>query len=290
MRKFVFFFGFFCMVSWPVFSQTYTIKFGDLPGGLEIKYEVKNANRIAGTIKNTSPVPIGCKSLFDKLYEYTEWDSRPRDDSRINLDAGASQEFSWNWPRLYLQQNINADINKIESLFHPDCYTGLSHKYAKRSDNKIFEWGTVTAAAANDRITLSLENNSDQPIEIDWNGSSFIDADRSAIKMIPSGVSVMSIASPLPKSAVRPHTQVDGYVTPILSLSTCMEACMLNTLLPSHVSPELAEKTVKKYSGKKISLFLQLIVEGKKTYVTLDFEVQSTSVILPPFSPKGVLF
>jgi hypothetical protein len=41
MRKFALIFRFLCAVSLPGFSETYTIKFGDLPGGLEIKYEVR---------------------------------------------------------------------------------------------------------------------------------------------------------------------------------------------------------------------------------------------------------
>jgi len=48
-RKFVLIFWFLCTVSAPVFSETYTIKFGDLPGGFEIKYEIKDSdNRIVG--------------------------------------------------------------------------------------------------------------------------------------------------------------------------------------------------------------------------------------------------
>lgn len=162
----------------------------------------------------------------------------------------------------------------------------LSHN----SDSKKFPWGAITASALPDRITLSLENNSDQPIEIDWNGSSFIDVDRLAIKMIPSRVSVRSIGSPFPKSVVRPHSKINESVTPMKSLSSCAEACFVNSLIPSQVSPELAEKTAKLYSGKKMSVYFQLIIDGKKTPATLDFEVQSMSIIPPPFSPKGTLF
>jgi hypothetical protein len=42
------------------------------------------------------------------------------------------------------------------------------------------------------------------------------------------------------------------------------------------------------YVGGKISLVLQLIIEGKKTPVTFDFEVKSMKAIQPRMAPKGL--
>jgi hypothetical protein len=276
MRKFVFIFGLFCTVSMPVFSETYTIKFGDLPGGLEIQYEI--TNRIVGKITNTSPVPIGCRSLEIKRIGATL--ALLLDSSEVNLDSGASQNISRENP--FFQ-------NKLESWAGKECYTGLSHEFINQSENKKFPWGTIagslkTLTGSASEVALSLENNSDQPIVIDWKESYFIDIDNST-----SRIGFMGVVGPyweIPYT-LSPRAAFQKELIPRKNIVSCTDGppCYL-PLIPSLIAPELAGKIMKDSTGKKISLVLQLTVEGKKTTVTLDFGLKSINAIRPKFAPK----
>jgi hypothetical protein len=271
MRKFALILGFLGAVSLPAFSQTFTFNFGDLPGGLEIKYE--RTGKIAGTIKNTSSVPIGCNHLYFGL-NYRSRESG--DDFRPNLDPGASQDFSW-------------DANATPYI--EDCHTGLSTEFKNKSEIKKFQWGTITGIPFNTDVSLSLQNDSDRPIEIDWNESSLIDYDNSSKTIIPAFFRSQYASTSIPNSVVPPRAKLNTRIAPRANYSGpfAMIGITLKPMIPSETIPGLAEKTMKEYAGKKMSLVLQLVIEGKKTPVTFDFEVKSIKAIKPELLPKGMM-
>jgi hypothetical protein len=286
---------FLCAVSFPAFSETHTIKFGDLPGGLEIQYEIKDShNLIIGTMKNTSPAPIGCYRFSARFNgSRTGWSLG--DDSRVLLDSGASQEFSWNKPSPRIMPNEKVAANKIDQWFGLECYTGFSNDYNNQSESKTFPWGNITVASTTligfswDGFKISLENNSDQPIEIDWDGSSIVDFNKSTKQIMPKWVSPNDMKKPIANTVAPPRAVLNETITPKNYRACGMGGWCLTPLVPSTVAPELAEKTMKDYAGKKISLILQLIIEGKKTPVTFDFEVKSMKAIQPRMAPKGMM-
>jgi hypothetical protein len=278
MRKLALILVFICTTSLPAFSETYTIKFGDLPGGLEIQYEITTS--IVGKITNTSTVPIGCRSLEIKRLGATF--PLLLDNSEVNLDSGASQNISRENP--FYQ-------NKLESWAGKECYTGLSHEFKNQSESKKFPWGTIDGSlktlngVVSEGVTLSLKNNSDQPIVIDWNESYFIDIDNSTSKIDFSGVVGWYAEIPY---TLSPRATFQKVLIPRKNRVMCSDYGVpcYQSLIPSLIAPELAGRIMKDSTEKKISLVLQLTVEGKKTRVTLDFGVKSINASQPKFPPK----
>jgi hypothetical protein len=277
-RTFVLILAFLCAVTVPAFSETYTIKFGDLPGGLEIQYEITTI--IVGKITNTSPVPIGCRRLEIKRLGATF--ALSLDNSEVNLDSGASQSISRENP--FYQ-------NKLESWVGKECYTGLRHEFKNQSESNKFPWGTITGSlktlsgSASEVIALSLENNSDQPIVIDWNESYFIDIDNATSRISFRGGTSRYVEIPYKLS---PRATFQKELIPRKNIVSCTDygaPCYL-PLIPSMIAPELAGKIMKDSTGIKISLVLQLAVEGKKTTATLDFGLKSINAIPPKFASK----
>jgi ankyrin repeat protein/beta-lactamase regulating signal transducer with metallopeptidase domain len=274
-------------------SKTYTMRFGDLPGGLEIKYAIETSdnNKLSGTIKNTSPVPIGCSRLYFKSVRYqsfseTWWGK----NFAVNLDPGASQDFSLEASSVQndVPEKI-ADAIDTGSWEKELCSTKLIVEFKDKAESKKFPWGTVTGFPRNMGIRLSLENNSDQKIEIDWNESSLIDFDKSAKKIIHRLLfppSPWDRSEPLPNSVVPPRAARDEEVN-LRDNYHGRRYSPISDLIPQLISPESAQWAVNYYPGKKMSLILQLIIEGKKTPVTFDFEVQSMSAKNPARSPIG---
>jgi hypothetical protein len=271
MRRFALIFGFLCTVSLPGFSETYTIKFGDLPGGLEIQYEI--TDRIVGKITNTSPVPIGCRNLEIKRIGATL--PLLLDNSEVHLDSGASQAISRENP--FFQ-------TKLESWAGKECYTGLVLEFKNQSDTKRYPWGKITGTVGDTFITVSLENNSEEPAVIDWNGSWFVDGDKSASRIALRRGNYLFDELP---QVVSPRTALQKEIVPRKNMSGCgMMAPCYRPLVPAIIAPELAEKAMKDYADGKISIVLQITIEGKKTSVPLDFEVKSIKAIQPRLSIK----
>jgi beta-lactamase regulating signal transducer with metallopeptidase domain len=258
-------------------SATYVIKFGDLHGGLEIQYEI--TDRIVGKITNTSPLPIGCRNLEVKRIGATL--PLLLEDSEVNLEAGASQNISRKNPFF---------PNERETWAGKECLTGLSYEFKNQSESNKFQWGSITGflkTITGYEIELSLENDSDQPIIIDWNGSSFTGVDHSTSGIInhkgwPSRYGEIS-------SIVSPRSTFHGVAIPSKNIvGGCSDYGVpcYNPLIPSLIAPELAGKIMNNSADNKISFALQLIIEGKKMPVTLDFEIKSIKAILPKFPPK----
>jgi len=266
-RKFLLILGFLCTVSLPVFSETFAIKFGDLPGGLEFQYE--GTGRIAGTIKNTTPVSIGCNTETN--------------DFQINLDPGAIQDFSWEKPPSYTLPKGNVDASEMRSWGGQSfrCDTELGLEYKNQSESKKFQWGTITGSPRREYIDLSLENNSDQPIEISWNESSLIDFDNSTKRGL---LHSRTRGESIPNSVVPPRAKFSEYIFPKENYHRDMIS-YISPPIESRVPPASAERLMKLYTGKKMSLVLQLIIEGKKTPVTLEFELKSVSTKKPLLHP-----
>jgi hypothetical protein len=233
-------------------------------------------DRIVGKIANTSPVPIGCRNLEIRRIGATL--PLLLNDSEVNLEPGASQNISRENP--FFQ-------NKLESWAGKECYTGLSHEYKNQSESKKFSWGTIAGSVEDTFIKLSLENNSDQPITIDWNGSYFVDVDKST-----SGINLRggNILNGELSQVVLPRTMFQKEIIPRKNMYGCgMLAPCYRPLIPSQIAPELAGKIMTDSTEKMISFVFQLIIEGKKTPVTLDYEIRSIKAILPKFAPKRLI-
>jgi hypothetical protein len=259
-------------------ASTYTKGFGDA-GGLVIQYEVVTTktdfspslvnNTVSGTMTNTTRFPIRCGAIYPIV-------SGTRHEGlgvfNVRLDAEASQAFRQDndW-----SSSTNVSAAGI-SGWSGECTTPLDYQFANRSVTKKFSGGILTGVVGKKQIGITVENNSALPIEIIWNDSSFIDMNRSAKRIFHSGVKYADREQSLPNTTIPPLAKVEDEVTPTANayfVEGRYGGWGEEPLFPSEVSPELAEKTMASLKGAKVALFLQLLIGGRKTPVTLLFEV-----------------
>jgi len=268
-------------------AASYTKQFGDA-GGLLVQYEVVTAkievssimveNSVSGTLTNTTKLPIRCTTI-DPIVSGTTY--RMLGLRNVALDAGASQTFSKDGD-VYSATNVStAGISGWEVA----CTTPLDYQFSNQEVSKNFSAGVITGVIGRKQIGITVENNSDQPIEIVWNDSSFIDMNRSAKRIFHSGVKYTDREQALPNTTVPPLAKVEDAAIPtsnVYFVEGRYGGWSERALFPSEVPPELAEKAMASMKGAKVALFLQLLIGGKKTPVTLLFEIAGVK----PGNPK----
>jgi hypothetical protein len=284
------------MTGFLVFSEvtacaaSYTKHFGDA-GGLLIEYEMTTTtpksrlvfkNIISGTLTNTMNVLIRC-TIEPIAPGYS---SAFRLDD-VALDAGASQTFSREASFLderSVLANKKASPPTIAG-WNAECSTPLDYEFSNQAVTTKFSAGVITGVIGRKGVAITVENNSDQPIEIVWNDSSFIDMNRSARRIFHYGVKYVDRDRALPNTMIPPLAKIEDAAIPTENLSLTegrFGGWTEAPLFPSEVSPELAERTIASMKGAKVALFLQLMVGEKKTPVTLLFEVAAVK----PGGPK----
>jgi hypothetical protein len=256
-------------------AATYTIPFGEA-GGLLIEYAVSTKreysvfrNTVSGKITNTTALPIQCVSI--EPYSAGGRVSSLLGLVGLRLPAGSSQSFS----RQDMASLTNISASGIAE-WKASCTTPLSYSFVGKNVSKGFAGGTVTAAISINQIALTVENNSDEPVEIAWNDSSFIDTTRSAKRIFHSGVKYADREQSLPNTVVPPLAKVEDAAVPAANVHFVegqYGGWRESPLLPAEVPPELADKAIASMKGAKVALFLQLVVAGKKQPISLVFEV-----------------
>ncbi len=162
------------------------------------------------------------------------------------------------------------------SAWKASCTTPLSYNFIEASAVKSFPGGTVTGSIGRTQIGITVENNSGEPIEIAWNDSSFIDMTRSAKRVFHTAVKYADREQSLPNTVIPPLAKVEDAAVPagsVYFVEGQYGGWRENPLLPDEIPPDLADKAMSSMKGAKVALFLQLLVSGKKTPVTLMFEV-----------------
>jgi hypothetical protein len=281
MRKTLLVAGFLVFSEANACAASYTKQFGDA-GGLLIQYEMttttpKNKfvfrNIISGTLTNTTKVLIHC-AVSPIVPGYSG--SVGLD---VTLEAGASQTFS----REASFENDNERIVRTKDIIGPSisgwnatCTTPLDYQFSSRAVTTRFSAGIITGVIGRKGIGITVENNSDQPIEIVWDDSSFVDMNRSAKRIFHAGVKYTDREQALPNTTIPPLAKIEDTAIPTEKVSFIggrYGEWTENPLFPSEVPPELAERTMSSMKGAKVALFLQLLVGEKKTPVTLLFEI-----------------
>jgi hypothetical protein len=259
-------------------AASYSKQFGDA-GRLLIQYEVVTTkleisyimveNSVSGTLTNTTKLPISCTRI-DPIVSGTAYMMLGL--RSVSLDAEASQKFS-NHDDVYSPTNVSrAGISGWEV----ECATPLDYQFSNQEVTKNFSAGVITGVIGRKQIGITVENNSDQPIEIVWNDSSFIDMNRSAKRIFHSGVKFTDREQALPNTTIPPLAKAEDAVIPAANVHFVegrYGGWTERPLFPSEVPPELAEKAMASMNGAKVALYLQLLIGGKKTPVTLLFEV-----------------
>jgi len=271
-----------------VCAASYTKQFGDA-GGLVIQYEMNTTtpknkmlfvNVISGTMTNTTKTTISCRTIEPIVPGFS---SGPNFSGQGglqfgSLEAGGSKTFS---QQASFERDITWGSTKNSggpsiSEWHVECTTFLDYQFSNPVVTTRFAAGIVTGVVGRKQIGITVENNSDQPIEIVWNESSFIDMNRSAHRISHSGVKYTDREKSVPNTTIPPLAKIEDTASPTENaefIEGRHGGWVENPLFPGEVPPELAEKTMASMKGAKVALFLQLLVGGKKTPVTMVFEV-----------------
>jgi hypothetical protein len=258
----------------PSPSATYTMSLGSA-GGLIIDYRLISTpdsfsmfrNQASGTVTNTTSLPVTCKQIAPAIFDASDLIV-----FSIRLAPRASQTFSRN---VLSDKNMSA-LGPLEWKGR-SCTSPLSYEFADRTATRSFAGGVVKGLVRDKEIGVVVENNSDQPIEIDWNGSSFIDTDRSAKRIFHSGVKYADREQSLPNTTIPPLARSEDAVIPADHVRYSSDGWIEDSLFPAEVLPGDAEAAMRTLRGAKVSLFLQLLVSGKKTSVTLTSEVSAVT-------------
>jgi hypothetical protein len=280
----------------PVMAGTYNISFGDA-GGLAVRFDVNSTqrvvragesisyfeNRVSGTITNTMKFPVRCGLVGPAAPTRTyiagttqgpiirsELVSLSLNVIDLRLGPGESKEFS----NSEKDSPIDRAHSGIPEWKAAKCITPLVYEFTNRTLAKKLSFGTVTATIGSKQIEVSIENNSSEPIELSWNESSFIDFDRVAKRIFHVGVKYADREQSMPNTIIPPLAKIEDAAMPASNIYFSDE-WLQRPLLVAEVPVEQTEKILTQMKGVKVALFLQLIVGGKKTPVTLAFEVSS---------------
>jgi hypothetical protein len=277
-------------------AGTYNISLGDA-GGLAVRFDVSSTqrvvragesvpyfeNRVWGTITNTTKFPLHCGAVGPAAPTRTYITgttqgpiirsvliSLPLNVIDLRLGPGESKEFS--------NSEKDSPIDRAQSGI-PEwkavmCITPLAYEFANRILAKKLSFGTVTGTIGSKQIEVSVENNSNEPIELSWNESSFIDFDRVAKGIFHVGVKYTDREQSMPNTIIPPLAKIEDAAIPASNVYYS-DGWLQRPLLAAEVPVEQTEKIMTQMKGAKVALFLQFIVGGKKTPLTLAFEVSS---------------
>jgi hypothetical protein len=275
------------------YAASYTQPFG-AAGSLVIKYEVTSiqetgdllvdshghntfTNTVSGTVTNTTKLPIRCETIEPVAHAVAHYVSAlalmKLTLRRINLDAGASQPFS------LIDANSGSDVTWANiSNWKVSCVTPLDYRFSSQTATENFAAGSIVGTLGSNQIGITVENNSDQPIEIVWNESSFTDTGRSPRRIFRSAVKYASRNEAQANTTIPPLAKVSDVAIPE-NVQFAEREWLKAPLFPSKLPPALAAEALTSMKGAKVALSLQLLVAGKKTPVTLVFEIAAVNPV-----------
>jgi hypothetical protein len=191
---------------------------------------------VSGTLTNTTKLPIRCTTISPIVSVNTYVTLGLRD---VGVYPGVAQKFSIDDVQS-ITNVTTADISGWEVA----CTTPLDYEFSNQGAPKEFSTGVITGVIGRKQIAITVENNSDEPIEIVWNDSSFVDINRSAKRIFHSGVKYSDREQTLPNTTVPPLAKVEDAVIPTANVYFAegrYGGWRQREILPAEVAPELVE-------------------------------------------------
>lgn len=263
----------------PALPGLFRIPFGNA-GALEIHYSGSTAqtfgslykNSVWGQITNDTSLPISC-SVILPLGDPVDTNFLALGIVGVRLPPHATQDFSQS-------ATDTVRLTGLTGWKGLSCLTPIAYAFESETAVANFAAGVVIARIGGSRIAITVSNESDQPFEIDWNSSSFVDIARTAKRIFHGGVKYADRERSLPNTTIPPHAKVDDSIIPSanVSFSQAVGDWLEDRLVFPAVAPDLVETTIGSIKGAKVSLFLQMVVAGKKVPVTLTFTVSEAMV------------
>jgi hypothetical protein len=263
----------------PALPGLFRIPFGNA-GALEVRYNASTEqtfgtlckNNVWGQITNDSSLPISC-AMVQPLGDPIDVNFLALGIVAVRLSSHASQDFS-------RSATDSVRLTGVTGWKGLSCLTPIVYTFESETMVANFGAGVVIARIGGSRIAITVSNESDQPFEIDWNSSSFVDIARTAKRIFHSGVKYADREQSLPSTTIPPHAKVDDSVIPSanVSFSQAVGDWLEGRLVPPAVASDVVETMIGSIKGGQVSLFLQMIVVGKKVPVTMTFTISDVRV------------
>jgi hypothetical protein len=224
---------------------------------------------INGRISNETKFPVNC------TFTPTVGDGPAAEATMVtnqpyisDLLPGSSTTFE--------QKNEVSSVNLTNRTlaWRAECDVEFQYTFASPTVEQKFAGGSVSAVVGEKEIEFVVYNNSDQPIEILWNDSSLVGIDRTAGRIFHNGVKYADREQSLPNTTVPPQAKVEDAAVPTQNVRFAESyGWTTQPLLPFRAGVEKAEAIMIALKGRKIVLFLQVLIAGKKVPVSLPFEI-----------------
>ena len=122
-------------------------------------------------------------------------------------------------------------------------------------------------------IACGIKNKTTDPVTINWNNVSYIDADSEAHKVIHAGVRYQDKAAPQPPTVVPPLAKITETLLPADHITSSSSGWSEKPLWKdfAHLSEDLS--VLKRHIGSTFALFLPIEVEGKTKNYTFLFKI-----------------
>ena len=132
---------------------------------------------------------------------------------------------------------------------------------------------TATVNPAN--VAFTLANNTDEPIEVIWDESSFIETAGTAGRVVHEGVKYNNSSERQPNTFIPPHAQVKDSIFPVSKIQQVSGIWTNDALLPLIFKGDAVAISM---NGREFSVYLRLLVEGKKVAEMITFRIAEASV------------
>ena len=241
----------------------------------QFKYTVSIINTLYGTLKNETKYPVSC-AITPVPSSESRLDVLVLEPRVSDIPPGELRPFK------KTQSSVSQKSVSILS-WQAACRSKLSYKFVNAKVEKKFTGGSVIGVMGLKGISFQVLNDSDSPIEILWNDSSIIDMTRTAGRIMHDGVKFGDREQSFPNTIVPPQAKIEDTATPtkgIEFISGENAHWFVPPLLPTELPVEKLDEYLPAPIGRKITLFLQLLVEGKKVPVSLPFEIVGVSAVL----------
>jgi hypothetical protein len=195
----------------------------------------------------------------------------------FGVDPGQTKEALGLIVSGFRMKNATANVSLEELQLWADYRFESKGQVRETSDYKL------TAAISPTGIEIEVVNKTQNPIEIIWDESSFIDYTGNAGRVMHSGVKYNERDQHQPNTVIPPGAKIQDKMTPTSAIrwsdGTRYTAGSWTTdaILPMQVSYKDAEKVEKAATGAELTGYLRLLVNGNKVGESLKFKVAEAS-------------
>jgi hypothetical protein len=212
---------------------------------------VGDTHFLVGKIYNRSRYPLRCQVAAD--------DTLKRE---IRFNPGDAKDIKGGVP-----------FPKVVVFWDIKCSVPMHYKVAEKIVFKAFPGGRAGASVTDSEIVFVVDNVGNGPVEMNWPGVSIIGTDQGtqdiARRNPDENADVPYQLQPLLPVTIPPNANLHSGVIPAINARGEHSPMML----PGEVRLDRVAQVIQDSKGKRLGLYLDLMAEGKRIPVTVEFRV-----------------